>query len=203
MWVQIENINYNFVYQSSNVLPDEDNIGLAHLLIPSPMAERFRKECGWKDNEIMCIPHYGSEEMESSYIKGSQHECYNSDTQIVLMHWLHNKRRKYHLEYQGLDPFWLFHDHFHSKHDVSGYEVGGVTSRIEKTRLMQGAEYAFENGIYIKPETVAKLDGAWNSRWKLWEGNGMTALDTHEFYQFMEPEDVDEVEELIELGIYE
>ena len=181
MLLQTNNITWRFNYQGSDLLSDEDNLGIAHLIMPGNMAWRFSKECGWNDN---VIPHYDLEDMDQ-ISKGSDHECYNSDTQIVLMHWLFNKRRKYTLDYNGLDPFWIFHDSLHAQNDVSEYQVGGIYSTIEKQRHLDGAEYAKQNGVYIKADTVLKLEETWARRWRMREGNSFIRLDREEFRPFI------------------
>ncbi len=184
-------------------MPDEENLGLAHLLIPGAMATRFAKECGPQhDSGRYLLPRYSDLEEMDGVSKHSSHECYNADTQIVLMNWLFAKRRKYKLEYQGLDPFWLFHDSFHAENDVYSNEVNNIYSYVERTRLLEGAEFAQSKGVFMLPETVAKLDANWRNRWKFREQNTMTPLQVHEFYQFMTPEDQEQCDFYIDCGTF-
>jgi hypothetical protein len=180
MKVQIENIEFNFKQCGSDLLRDEDNLGIAHLIMPGKMADRFARE-----NDGL-IPHYDEEETRDA--RGSEHECYNSDTQIVLMHWLFKKRRKYKIDYYGLDPFWICHDSFHAKHDVWGMEVQNVYSRLELERLLQGAERAKKLGVGMTADTLIKLQTRWKSRWTFWEGNKYIHFNMTEFYKYMDDE---------------
>lgn len=181
MLIQINNIEYNFIEESTCLVPEEEELGLAYLTIPGTMCNRFKKECGYLGK----IPHYDEYET-ADIIKGSDHDCYNADTQIVLMHWLFQKQRKYKLEYRGLDPYWLFHDSFHAENDVYGMEVTGINSRIEHERLLEGAEFAKSKGVFIKPETAAKLIENWKNRWKFHERENFAVLKASEFIPFFQ-----------------
>ena len=177
MKVEVENITFNFKKTGSDLLPDEENLGISYLFIPGTMLLRFK-------NEFYGIPHYDEEE-EKDAKDQSIHQCYNTDTQIVLMSYLFDKKRKYKLDYHGMDPFWICHDHFHAKNDVYGGEVNGINSYTEKQRLLQGAEYAKEKGIYISVDTVMKLDRMWRGRWQIFEGDRMEKLRGWEFAPYM------------------
>lgn len=190
MKVQINNIEFDFHYQGSHHVDDEDNLGIAHLLIPGPMSVRFARECG----EDGMLPHYAREDEKVN--KESSHDCYNTDTQIVLMHYLFKKQRKYKLEYCGLDPFWLFHDSLHAQNDVYGNEVNNIRSHIERDRLLAGAEFAASKGVHILADTVMKIQDAWHSRWSFWERSSMAQLKGWEFQRFMTPEQVEVFEML-------
>jgi hypothetical protein len=187
MEVQVNNITFQFRNQGSDLMRDEENLGLGHLLIPGPMGRRFLKECGW-DNRV--LPHYDSDDMDRLHI-GSAHECYNTDTQIVLMNWLFDKRRKYKLEFYGLDPYWLFHDSMHAVRDVHCYEVSGITSWAERERLLEGAEFAARNAVYITADSVIKIAQAWSRRWKFWEGTNSAPFKMADMFPFMAPAERD------------
>lgn len=202
MQVQIDNIIYNFINQSSDHLQDSENLGLAHLIIPGPMCKRFAKEVGHQTPEGKpLIAHYDSHDMQDISL-GSDHECYNSDTQIVLMSYLFGKRRKYELDYYGLDPFWLFHDSFHAKNDVWGGEVQGIWSGLEYERLLQGAEFAKSKGVLMLPETIAKLSEAWVSRWKWNQIGSIHPFKERDFYKFLSEEDIDQLDFYLDCGTF-
>lgn len=190
MKIQINNIRYNFIKQGSDHLPDDENLGLAHLIIPGSMADRFRRECG---HDRICVPdgrsvypfpHYDEYDMQDVSSR-SEHNCFNADTQIVLMNWLFEKKRTYHLDYYGLDPYWLFHDACHAESDVMGYAVWGINSYTEWTRLLEGAEFAKKHNISMKAETLILLENAWRARWKYQEGSRMTEFKPTELTKFM------------------
>jgi len=197
MRIQINNIEFNYWNGGSDHLCDEQNIGLAHLTMLGTMAKRFAKECGYDG----CIPHYEKEDM-SNVTANSDHDCYNPDTQIVLMHWLFDKKRNYKLDYQGLDPFWLFHDSFHAENDVYSYQVNNIYSNIEYYRLLEGAEFAFSKGFEMQPETVAKLDANWKRRWRGREGSNMTSFKYEDFNKFMDEEKQEQTEMFIACGTF-
>lgn len=189
MILKINNIEFSFKNQGSDLMSDNDNLGLGHLIIPGPMCKRFAKECG--DG---LIPHYDREQTDD--VRGlSEHECYNSDTQIVLMNYLFNKKRKYKLEYYGLDPFWICHDSFHAQHDVYGGEVQGIRSGIELERLFQGAERAKELKIGMTADTLIKLQANWKLRWRMWEGDRTTPFKMWEFYKYLRNDEEREIAE--------
>lgn len=190
MKLQINNIEFNFRQAGSDLLSDQENLGIGHLIMPGRMAQRFRKECGWSEGQI---PHYGRYETEDA---GSDHECYNTDTQIVLMNWLFDKRRKYKIDYYGIDPFWICHDSFHAQNDVYCNEVGYITSWIERERLLQGAERAKELGIGMLADTVLKLQRDWQGRWKHFEDrSSITPLDIEAFYPYLRDDTEREIAE--------
>lgn len=180
MKVQINNITFNYKFAGSDALPDQDNLGIGHLIIPGTMSWRFAKEEGGG-----IIPHYGTEESKDAVSTRSDHECYNSDTQIVLMHWLFKKQRKYNLDYYGLDAFWLFHDSLHAKHDVWGGEVQGIWSSVEKERLISGAQYAYKNGVCITADTLIKLELDWTRRWRRARESSPESFNPEEFLKYM------------------
>jgi hypothetical protein len=190
MRIQINNIEYNFIKQGSDYLPDDENLGLAHLLIPGRMADRFRRECGnstvtTPDNQriLYPFPHYDGDEMD--YVPtNSDHQCHNADTQIVLMNWLFDKKRKYKLTYYGLDPYWLFHDACHAENDVYCNEVSGINSCTEHFRLIEGADYAKKRGISMTGQTLHLLKQNWDRRWRSQE-RGYTALEPWLFLSYM------------------
>jgi hypothetical protein len=155
----INNIEWTFSYMSNEMLPDEENVGIADLIMPGKMFDRFAKECGGM------IPYYDREQY-LDYKGCSDHACYNSDTQIVLMHHLFKKRRKYKLDYNGLDPYWIFHDSCHAENDVYCDDICCISSDNEMQRLIDGAERAAKHGIYMLPETAFKLREAWDPRWR-------------------------------------
>lgn len=202
MKIAIDNITYNFIQQGSDHMLDEENLGLAHLIIPGPICKRFVKEVGLKtDGGKPLIPHYDEYDMENLHL-GSEHECFNADTQIVLMDYLFAKRRKYKLDYYGLDPYWLFHDSFHAKNDVYNGEMGQVDSSLEYERLLQGAEFAKSKGFEMQPETVAKLDANWKSRWKYRESSNMTSFKYEDFNKFMDEEKQEQTKMFIACGTF-
>lgn len=200
MLIQIQNITWDF-----NPLRfyDDESLGLAYVGIPGGMLKRFINECKW--NEARVPPHYDpyDEEDLKGYGTHSIHECYNTDTQIVLMNWLYNKRRKYTLEYRGSDPFWIFHDHQHSQYDVwGGVEVGGIYSCIEKERLLQGAEMAKDHGFFIQPKTAAEIVEAWTDRFKFRERDSMTMMTERDFYPLLQDNKArEEFSQLLEYGV--
>lgn len=202
MKIQINNIEFNYWNQGSDLMSDKENIGLAHLTIPGNMSKRFAHECGIKDDGRFIIPHYDYDDMKNHVEFGSDHDCYNSDTQIVLMHWLFQKQKRYKIDYSGLDPFWLFHDSFHAENDVYSNEVNNIYSYIEYQRLLEGAEFAFSKGFEMQPETLAKLNATWSSRWKFREGKNFTPFKYWDFNKFMDKEKQDELEILIECGAF-
>lgn len=187
MEVIIENITWNF--QNLNYYDDED-LGLAYVGIPENMMKRFIKECRW-DEDLKVPPHYYEEDLDSF---GSDHECNNADTQIVLMSWLHDKQRKYQLDYRGNDPFWIFHDHCHSQNDVYGNEIRGIGSHTEYIRLLEGAEMAKDQGFFIKSETVAGIIKAWKPRFNFQESNSIQQISEVDFYLFMTKESINQIE---------
>lgn len=205
MKVQINNIEFRFFNQGSDLLPDKDNLGLAHLTIPGRMTDRFRRECGLTElinnRQIYRMPHYDICDTQNM-LKSSEHDCYNSDTQIVLMHWLFNKRRKYRLDYHGLDAFWLFHDSLHAENDVYSFEVDNIRSGLELQRLMEGAEYAYQNGVRITGETLAKLYANWRSRWYFREGERMAKLNVRDFFKYTSKRQANIADRYIEYGTY-
>lgn len=162
MKIEIENITWN-VKKLNEYDKWDEFLGMSHLGIPENMLKRFIKECAWEGYSGI-IPHYDSLDMLNVDI--SDHDCINTDTQIVLMNWLHDKRRKYKLDYRTDDPFWIFHDHKHSQNDVYRFQVSGITSTTEYTRLMEGAEMAMHYGTLIKPQTVIDLLNAWHFRFR-------------------------------------
>jgi hypothetical protein len=202
MLVTINNIDWRFEYNGNDAVGDEENLGIANLFIPGPMMKRFIKECG--NDGIM--PHYDREDAASldSYTSGySSHACWNSDTQIVLMHYLFNKRRRYKLTYEGLDPYWLFHDSRHAINDVYGYEVSGVYSGVEAERLVEGAELAKKSGVYMRPQTACKLLGGWRSRFKSREGSSMQDLTYRDVIKFLNPHGIAALDYYLEIGVIE
>ena len=172
MILQIENITWNVHLLNYY---DEEFLGSSYLGIPENMMKRFIKECGTDK----VPPHYDIDDevgLNSKY----GHECYNTDTQIVLMNWLHNKQRKYQLHYRTNDAFWICHDHFHSKNDVFSFEVSGIDSYIENERLCQGADLYKKLGHSMLASTLIKLQEVWNSRFRFRERENITPLDvTH------------------------
>lgn len=201
--IVVGNIEYEYIHGATGIVSEQEELGLSYITIPGAMSDRFRKECGFKDEVVnrLIFPHYDRDQM-FDVPRGSDHECYNSDTQIVLMHWLMNKNRKYKLKYFGLDPFWLFHDSFHAKNDVWGFEVQGIWSNVEWERLLEGAEYALKNGISISAETVAKLDAAWDNRWRRFENGNHQRFNYEEFNKFLKRSDVDHLAWMVETGYY-
>jgi hypothetical protein len=198
-----ENITWNFKKGGNDMMSDEETLGLSYLYIPEGMVNRFKRECGHKDELLnrLLLPHYDIDYVDIHiYARDSTHECYNSDTQIVLMSWLLNKKRKYVLDYQGLDPYWIFHDTRHTLNDVYSWEVSGITSHTEHYRLFEGAEYALKHGIHISADTVYKLSEAWIERWRIREWDNYTKLNPYEFKPFMLPEEFDLLQQSIEFG---
>ena len=95
MLITVQNITWDF-----NPLRfyDDDYLGMSYIGIPGGMLNRFIKECAW-DPGVKVPPHedpYFAEDYKG-YGTHSVHECSNTDTQIVLMNWLYDKRRKYKL----------------------------------------------------------------------------------------------------------
>jgi hypothetical protein len=204
MQITTDNITWNFVKKGNDLMSDEETLGLSYLYIPGPMLKRFKRECGHKDSTInrLLLPHYSIDDVYNQQVDAqSGHSCYNSDTQIVLMHYLRNKRRKYKLDYEGLDPFWIFHDMRHAKHDVWGDEVQGIWSDLEYERLLEGAEFAITKGIHISADSVYKLLDCWAARWKFREGQNYKRLSLRDFQPVMLPEEFELVDESISMGI--
>jgi hypothetical protein len=176
---------------------------MGYIGIPGGMLNRFIKECAWNPGDKV-PPHedpYLADDYKG-YSTHSIHECYNTDTQIVLMNWLYDKRRKYKLEYRGDDPFWIFHDHQHSQHDVYGYEVNGIYSYIEQQRLLQGADMAKDFGYFIKPKTAAEIVMAWRDRFHFAERDSMTVMTEKDFYPLLQDNSArEEMSQIIEYGI--
>lgn len=185
--IQIQNITYNFYKSGNDAMDDTSNLGLASVHIPQLITKRFAKECGWNDG---VIPHYDEDETNDAK-SISLHDCYNADTQIVLMNWLFDKKRKYKLDYYGMDPFWLFHDALHAQNDVHSYEVCCINSYVEKQRLLDGAEYAFKNGITMTADTIIKIGRDWRSRWRSQEQNSMEKIEISEFYKFIDQHEIE------------
>jgi len=185
MLITIQNITWNYSELSQY---DEEHLGLSYVGIPDNMLKRFIKECAW-DSDLKVPPHYYEEDLES--MTGG-HECYNADTQIVLMNWLNDKRRKYNLDYRGSDPYWVFHDSCHSKSDVYGYEMSPVNADLEHCRLFEGAEMAKHNGIYIKPKTVIEIEEIWDHRF----GNQSQKFNGNEMVPYMSELGAEEYERL-------
>jgi hypothetical protein len=186
MEIRIENITWNFQPLSKW---DEERLGLAYVGIPENMMKRFIKECRWKE-DLKVPPHYYEEDLET--LDGN-HECYNSDTQIVLMNWLHDKKRNYKLDYRGSDPFWVYHDHCHSQGDVYNYEVGSIYASTEHYRIIEGGEMAKHYGIYIQPQTIVDIIGAWDNRFR----NESVKIHLSDFETFMKKKDYETVNELL------
>ena len=181
MEIIIDNITWDF--QGYTRWDDFDDIlGMAYVGIPFNMMKRFIKECQY-DEDLKVPPHYFQEDIDYLWCDGDTmgtHDCYNTDTQIVLMNWLHDKQRKYRLEYRGEDPFWIYHDHCHSKGDVHRYEVNNINSHVEHYRIMEGAMMAKHYDIYMQPKTALEVVKAWDGRFRFGEGEGrqyMTASD--------------------------
>ncbi len=193
MLLQINNIEFNFKQCGSDLINDQENLGIGHLIMPGNMAKRFAKECACNDQPQ--IPYY---EIDETQYAGSDHECYNSDTQIVLMNWLFDKKRKYKIDYYGIYPFWICHDSFHAQNDVWSYQVSGINSWIERQRLLQGAERAKELGIGMLADTLLKLDTNWISRWKWTESNSLEPLKISEFYKYLRNDSEKEIYDFYE-----
>lgn len=100
MRFRTENIEWNFTKGGNDHMSDEETLGMAYLWIDTGMLKRFKREAGLKDEATnrLLIPHYDLEQTIDA--TESNHQCYNSDTQIVLMHWLRKKQRRYKLSYQ-------------------------------------------------------------------------------------------------------
>lgn len=190
MEIKIQNITWNFNRYNQW---DEDFLGFSYVGIPPNMMKRFIKECKW-DDDIRVPPHYFEEDLENLDL-GSEHECWNADTQIVLMKWLHDKRRNYQLDYRGGDPFWIFHDHCHSQNDVHGYEVSGIYAYTEYVRILEGAQMAQDHGILIKPETAIEVIKAWQPRF----GSRDQQISERDFYPFFKDEREEEFEFLTQI----
>jgi hypothetical protein len=180
MEIKIENITWSF--KSLNHY-DEKSLGLSYVGIPFNMLKRFIKETCW-DKDLKVPPHYYEEDLDLLH-SGCEHDCYNTDTQIVLMNWLHDKKRQYRLDYRGEDPFWIFHDFCHSQGDVYSYEVSGINSWVEHYRILEGAEMAKHDGIYMKPETAIGIYNAWTNRFNFREGSNMTVMHFSELESCM------------------
>ena len=191
MEIKIQNITWNF-QPYSHWDEFQNTLGMSYVGIPFPMLKRFIKECGWNDH-VKVPPHYFQEDRENLYY-GNEHDCYNTDTQIVLMNWLHDKRRNYKLEYRGEDPFWIYHDHCHSQGDVYGYEVSQIYASTEHYRLIEGAEMAKHYGIFIKPKTIVGIINEWDNRFR----NESVKIRLHEFESYMKEEDYEHAEMLLQ-----
>ncbi|MDC6350746.1 hypothetical protein PP178_04225 [Zeaxanthinibacter sp. PT1] len=162
--------------------------------IPSDILKRFVEYCDYQVDDKLFLPHYYQEDMEDVDL-GSGHECNNPDTQIVLMHFLHeHKDEKFQIHYRGLDPYWIFHDNRHSLNDVMGCEVYGINSHVERDRLLEGAEMSRDHGVYINPKSAIGVINAWKSRWKFDERTNMASLETSDFQPFMKEEEFDILE---------
>lgn len=189
----VNNITFNYVHHGSDILNDAENLGIGHMLIDRRMLKRFIKAC---DLDKL-IPHYDQYETADA-LGASTHDCWNSDTQIVLMHWLFEKKRRYTLDYYGLDPYWVYHDARHAVKDVYGFEVYGINSYVEYSRLIDGAEFAQHNGVYMSTDTLVKLNKAWYGRWRFLEGSRMQKFEYQDFKPYMELEDFEFAEMTIE-----
>lgn len=193
--IKIQNITWNFDKVSEDFL--QLGIGYANMGIPQNMLKRFIRECGWEAyrswNDKKAVPHYDdymTEDALEQAKQDSEHECYNSDTQIVLMKWLHNKRRNYTLSYQGEDPFWLFHDNRHSKWDVYSDEVSNITAHTEYQRILEGVEMARDHGVLIQPKTAVGILNAWQPRF----GAHAHQISERDFWPFFQGEREEEFE---------
>lgn len=184
MKVQINNIEFTFHKQSSDRVTEDEDLGLSKLFIPGPMSERFRKETGSFEDGLYLFPHYDRYETKDN-ICGSGHDCYNADTQIVLMNWLFDKKRSYKLEYEGLDPYWLFHDSRHALNDVYNYEVRDIYSYVESERLIEGADFAKTHGISMSGFTLWKLEKFWEGRWRYREPRTMSKLGVNDLFSYL------------------
>lgn len=198
MLITVQNITWNY---SEPGYYDEDVLGMSYMGIPPSMLKRFIKECGFEEGVPPHYDPYDKEDLKAQIKEGSEHECYNADTQIVLMNWLHDKRRKYNLDYRGVDPFWIFHDHCHSQRDVYGYEVSGIYSYIELQRLLEGAEMSKHNGIWVKPETVNGILNAWKPRFHYQEQSNICPISESDFSPLMREEDQEMLSYMQEMGI--
>lgn len=116
---------------------------------------------------------------------GSEHDCYNSDTQIVFMNHFFNMKRKYQVPYRGMDVYWLFHDSRHAICDVYGNEIDGIYSYTEHERLIQGAELAKMYGYSMNGLTLLNLELQWKSRWIFSEKSSMQKFDSNYFYKML------------------
>jgi hypothetical protein len=190
MKIRVENITYNFGRYNPQF--EDVHLGDANLGIPYNMLKRFIKECGFEG----ILPHYSSWDMEFIE-KDSTHNCVNPDTQIILMHWLHDKRRNYKLDYNGVDPYWIYHDYCHSQGDVYSYEVGHITSWKEHYRLMEGAEMSRHYGHFIKAETLVEINKAWGPRWDYKKG-AITPFNPFDFKHVMTSKELDKLNILME-----
>jgi len=157
--IVIENITWIFRYAEND---DINFLGEPSVKIPKNMIKRFVKECKW--NELNVPPHYHQEDLNNGLDFKSDFIMDNPDSLIVLMNWLHKKKRKYVLDYKGTDPFWIYHDYFHSKNDVYGTQVNGITGHVEHARIFQGLAMAEEAGVMPKVETLAQLCKSWERR---------------------------------------
>ena len=142
----------------------ELGLGFGYMDIPGSRQRSFLKEMGW--NKEYCnntFPHYDNYAMEDVEI-GSEHRCMNTDTQIVFMRHIFNSARGVSLPYINDDPYWIFHDSRHALRDVYGNEVDGITSAVEFSRLVEGADLAKRYKIRMDVKTLYDLEKAWYDR---------------------------------------
>jgi hypothetical protein len=191
--IKIQNITYNFKDVTEF---DSDWLGYSAIGVPHTMIQRLIKESGFE-----CLP--GDSDLKSSDFtkdKDEIFECYNTDTQIILMNWLHEKRRNYVFDYNGTDPFWIYHDHKHSQKDVYSHNINPIDSRTEFERLLDGAEMAQHYKHHITAKTVCEIANEWGPRFSRFESpNRITEFNEYDFTPFMRKSEV----ELLEMGIYQ
>lgn len=199
MKIKIDNIEWDYSENRSF----EDVLGYGSVGIPATMLKRFALECGWEETSsgLLVPPHFDPFEFTDNGGKNnpmignaqSIHECHNADTQIVLMNWLRDKRYSYKLDYNCPDAYWIFHDNQHSKHDVHGCEVLGITAWVEKQRLLEGLEMANKFGIGIKDKTLFDLINEFPKRFRSDEG-----LYSNDFMPLISTEQYDCLEMILE-----
>lgn len=181
--ITIENITFNYhnALDAFGYVPEEENLGLMMMEFPEDMLRTALREIGIKGEYGKVLPHMDTHE---EIYKGSSHECFNADTQIVFMNHFFDKRRKYHnVNYTGMDVFWLFHDSRHALEDVWCAEINQIYSHTEHERLIEGIELANMHGYSMNGLTLFNLERAWSGRWRGWEGTNFQKFEVNEFYK--------------------
>lgn len=204
--ITIDNITFDYeVSDSEGYMSDEENLGFNFMTFPPSMVKSFLKNMG---NEVtdergrrrLWFPHEDDYSV-NDFTPGSEHDCYNADTQIVFMNHFFNMKRKYQVPYRGMDVYWLFHDSRHAIKDVYGNEVSEIYSHIEHERLIEGAELAKMHGFSMNGLTLLNLEINWKSRWKSREANSMQRFDANYFYKMLNDTEKARYDILTDLGL--
>lgn len=191
MIFQVNNLIFDFTFET----PDNEFIGMGRIQFQHKDmvtylvdmfdfdAELLRKyeedEIGWDDFkeeaeaeiddlEVSHDGDYVVQWLEDDF--GDAYTSRNSDFCILFfsVHELEEFEEDdiTHIKYFGENPFWVFHDICHSRHDVQGSQIY-VDANVEENRILGGMELAAEHGMiaHCNGDLLRACNEAMKERW--------------------------------------